>query len=58
MKINIVGAGPAGLYFAILMKKLDPSMSELPKTLLGHLGTDKLEQLADLLDAILSGTKN
>jgi anthraniloyl-CoA monooxygenase len=25
MKINIVGAGPAGLYFAILMKKLDPS---------------------------------
>jgi anthraniloyl-CoA monooxygenase len=23
MKINIIGAGPAGLYFAILMKKLD-----------------------------------
>jgi anthraniloyl-CoA monooxygenase len=25
MKINIVGGGPAALYFAILMKKLDPS---------------------------------
>jgi PPOX class probable F420-dependent enzyme len=25
MKINIVGAGPAGLYFALLMKKLDPA---------------------------------
>lgn len=25
MKINVVGAGPAGLYFAILMKKSDPS---------------------------------
>jgi anthraniloyl-CoA monooxygenase len=24
MKINIIGAGPAGLYFAILMKKSDP----------------------------------
>jgi len=25
MKINIIGGGPAGLYFAILMKQLDPA---------------------------------
>jgi DNA-binding MarR family transcriptional regulator len=36
-----------------LLKKLDPSMADLPKALLGHLGAEKLEQLADLLDAVL-----
>jgi anthraniloyl-CoA monooxygenase len=25
MKINIIGGGPAGLYFAILMKQIDPA---------------------------------
>src|SRR5712671_5753397 len=25
MKINIIGGGPAGMYFAILMKKTDPA---------------------------------
>ena len=25
MQIAVVGAGPAGLYFALLMKKADPS---------------------------------
>ena len=25
MKINIIGGGPAGLYFAILMKQADPA---------------------------------
>ena len=25
MKINIIGGGPAGLYFAILMKKANPA---------------------------------
>src|SRR5436190_19470356 len=25
MKVNVVGAGPAGLYFALLMKQADPS---------------------------------
>jgi 2-polyprenyl-6-methoxyphenol hydroxylase-like FAD-dependent oxidoreductase len=25
MKINIIGGGPAGMYFAILMKKTNPS---------------------------------
>ncbi|MBI4444480.1 MAG: FAD-dependent monooxygenase [Acidobacteria bacterium] len=25
MKVNIIGAGPAGLYFAILMKKMNPA---------------------------------
>src|SRR6476659_5886282 len=25
MKINIIGGGPAGMYFAILMKKADPA---------------------------------
>lgn len=36
-----------------LLKKLDPSMSKLPKELFGHLGNEKLEQLADLLDEVL-----
>ena len=37
-----------------VLKKLDDSVEEYPKTALGHLGPERLEQLCTLLDAIIT----
>lgn len=47
-----VGVTKEGL---AVLRKLDPHAAKMPKALLGHLGPQRLRQLADLLDAAIDG---
>ena len=38
-----------------LLRTLDTHVEKMPKALFGHLGTPRLRQLADLLDAVVGG---
>ena len=38
-----------------LLRDLDPHVAEMPKALLGHLGSKRLRQFADLLAAAIAG---
>jgi DNA-binding MarR family transcriptional regulator len=46
-----VGITDKGL---VLVRGLDAHVQRLPKALLGHLGVERLEQLASLLEAVIS----
>jgi DNA-binding MarR family transcriptional regulator len=46
-----VGITPAGLS---VLKALDPAVERFPKAMLARLGTKRLDQLATLLDEVLS----